>query len=63
MKRLYTTICLIAMIIVSISYAAAVVPVEKPVPEVQPEQYPALDAKEVGALRWFVKLARQAPGD
>ena len=65
MKRLFTSFCLIvvAMITVSLCFAAAVVPVEKPVPEVQPERYPALDAKEVGALRWFVKLARQAPGD
>ena len=31
--------------------------------KIQPESYPALSAKEVGAMRWFVKLANQAPGD
>lgn len=36
---------------------------EEPARAVRPERYPALDGREVGALRWFVKLARQAPGD
>ena len=41
----------------------AAAPAVSQAPGIDPARYPALDRKEVGALRWVVKLARQAPGD
>lgn len=32
-------------------------------PQVKPEDYPALTEKEIGHIRWIVKLAQQLPGD
>ena len=31
--------------------------------QVKPDDYPALTEKEIGHLRWIVKLAQQLPGD
>lgn len=54
---------LAAALVAGLLLGSASAPAAGPARTVRPERYPALDRKEVGALRWFVKLARQAPGD
>jgi hypothetical protein len=53
---------ILASLLLVLAPAAAFVSAEAD-PTVNPDDYPKLDAKQVGHLRHFLKLARQLPGD
>jgi hypothetical protein len=64
-EKLFTTTSMIAVAVSALIFCFSYLSAsnQEVGQQIQPESYPALSSKEVGALRWFVKLANQAPGD